>query len=226
MCPRRWANTAAPQRPGLFRIRQSQKVRTAGNWRLLRRLMDVSDHTVLGLLPDPSRRGIVRGRCFGRRDVVAHHGQLGEGQQNVDRCRTPDNCGIRRPGAVNWLRREIVWQCAQWLRPADCSPGTARGESPRSSFVHSLATTVLKLRPNCECCDRDLPPDSEVARICSFECTFCAPCADTALKGVCPNCGGELVPRPRRPAAKLDRFPASTERVHKSQGCDQAGSGQ
>jgi uncharacterized protein len=82
---------------------------------------------------------------------------------------------------------------------------------------------MLQLRPNCECCDRDLQPNSELARICSFECTFCAQCADTVLGGICPNCGGELVPRPRRPAEKLDRFPASTERVLKPRECGKAG---
>ena len=79
--------------------------------------------------------------------------------------------------------------------------------------------TMLQLRPNCECCNRDLPPESADARICSFECTFCADCAGTKLSGRCPNCGGELVARPRRPADKLARFPASTERVFKPQGC-------
>jgi hypothetical protein len=74
---------------------------------------------------------------------------------------------------------------------------------------------MLTLRPNCECCDRDLPPDSAEARICSFECTFCAACAETRLGGRCPNCGGNLVERPIRPAAALARFPASTERVVK-----------
>jgi hypothetical protein len=78
---------------------------------------------------------------------------------------------------------------------------------------------MLQLRPNCECCDRDLAPESAEARICSFECTFCAACAADVLRGRCPNCGGELLPRPRRPAAKLERFPASTERVFKPDGC-------
>jgi hypothetical protein len=81
---------------------------------------------------------------------------------------------------------------------------------------------MLELRPGCECCDRDLPPDSTEARICSFECTFCADCATTVLAGLCPNCGGELVTRPRRPAGKLDRYPASTNRVHQPRGCEQA----
>lgn len=74
---------------------------------------------------------------------------------------------------------------------------------------------MLALRPNCECCDRDLAPDAPGAMICSFECTFCAPCAETRLGGRCPNCGGGLVPRPARPAALLAAFPASQERVKK-----------
>jgi hypothetical protein len=78
---------------------------------------------------------------------------------------------------------------------------------------------MLQLRPSCECCDSDLPPDAANAMICSFECTFCKSCADTKLHGICPNCGGDLVRRPRRPAAKLLKYPASTERVHKPQGC-------
>ena len=77
---------------------------------------------------------------------------------------------------------------------------------------------MLQLRPNCECCDRDLPPDSAQARICTFECTFCADCADAVFGGICPNCGGNLVPRPIRPAAKLAKYPASIERVRKAHG--------
>jgi hypothetical protein len=78
---------------------------------------------------------------------------------------------------------------------------------------------MLQLRPGCECCDRDLPPDSPHARICSFECTFCMQCAELKLSGTCPNCGGELVPRPRRPAAKLAESPATLQRVYKPLGC-------
>lgn len=81
---------------------------------------------------------------------------------------------------------------------------------------------MLQLRPNCECCDRDLPPESTDARICSFECTFCATCAEVTLKGICPNCGGELVARPRRPAHELVNNPASTQRVYKPAGCGKA----
>ena len=78
---------------------------------------------------------------------------------------------------------------------------------------------MLELKPNCECCNRDLPPDSLDAMMCSFECTFCTTCAQTVLEGICPNCGGELVRRPIRPAAKLAKYPASTERVYKPEGC-------
>jgi hypothetical protein len=81
---------------------------------------------------------------------------------------------------------------------------------------------MLQLRPNCECCDRDLPPESTEAVICSFECTFCTACAAQVLGGRCPNCGGELVRRPIRPKEKLAKFPASTERKVKKQGCQAA----
>ena len=74
---------------------------------------------------------------------------------------------------------------------------------------------MLALLPNCECCDRDLPPESAEARICTFECTFCADCTDNRLGGTCPNCGGNLAPRPIRPAQLLGKYPASTERVLK-----------
>lgn len=77
---------------------------------------------------------------------------------------------------------------------------------------------MLELRPNCELCDCDLPPDSDSARICTYECTFCAPCAADVLLGVCPNCGGNLVPRPIRPAQSwrpgtgLAHHPAGSKR--------------
>ena len=77
---------------------------------------------------------------------------------------------------------------------------------------------MLELRPNCECCDRDLPPDAE-AWICSFECTWCTTCKDEVWHGVCPNCGGELVRRPVRPAGKLAANPPSTKRVYRADPC-------
>ena len=58
---------------------------------------------------------------------------------------------------------------------------------------------MLALRPNCELCDVDLPPSAPNARICSYECTFCADCVENTLHNVCPNCGGGFVPRPIRP---------------------------
>ena len=78
---------------------------------------------------------------------------------------------------------------------------------------------MLELRPACECCGRDLPPESGDALICSFECTFCRECAHGTLHGRCPNCGGELTARPRRAAEHLAKHPASTRRVVKPEGC-------
>ena len=60
----------------------------------------------------------------------------------------------------------------------------------------------LELRPNCEYCDRDLPPESGLAMICTYECTFCADCVERHLNNVCPNCGGGFSPRPIRPATE------------------------
>lgn len=86
---------------------------------------------------------------------------------------------------------------------------------------------ALELRPNCECCDRDLPPSSIDARICSFECTFCADCVETTLDDVCPNCGGGFVPRPIRPVnewrpgVSLAGRPPSNRRVHLSYSLDE-----
>ncbi len=74
---------------------------------------------------------------------------------------------------------------------------------------------MLELRPNCEHCDRDLPPDSPDARICTYECTFCKDCVATVHHGVCPNCGGDFQPRPIRPPAALRLHPAGTLRHHR-----------
>lgn len=78
---------------------------------------------------------------------------------------------------------------------------------------------MLELRPCCECCGYDLPPESDQAVICSFECTFCADCANGKLNHHCPNCGGNLVTRPIRPASLLGKYPPSTKRVVKEAGC-------
>jgi hypothetical protein len=85
---------------------------------------------------------------------------------------------------------------------------------------------ALELRPNCEYCDKDLPPDSTEARICSFECTFCATCVEHILRNVCPNCGGGFAPRPIRPAKEwrpglsIAKRPPSTKRIHLSYGAE------
>lgn len=78
---------------------------------------------------------------------------------------------------------------------------------------------MLELRPNCECCNVDLPPESTDAFICTFECTFCRGCREALPGKRCPNCGGDLVQRPVRPAEKLVKSPASTVRVLKPEGC-------
>jgi|SRR4051794_37034058 hypothetical protein len=76
---------------------------------------------------------------------------------------------------------------------------------------------MLELRPTCENCNKPLPPNSREARVCSYECTFCAQCVDEVLGNVCPNCGGGFVPRPVRPARNwrdnnyLGKDPASTK---------------
>lgn len=82
--------------------------------------------------------------------------------------------------------------------------------------------SMLELRPNCELCDKDLPPESAEARICTYECTYCADCATGSLRNVCPKCGGGFERRPVRPRRSwnpdrrlgLGVHPASTRRVH------------
>jgi uncharacterized protein len=81
---------------------------------------------------------------------------------------------------------------------------------------------MLELRPNCEYCDKDLPPTATDARICTYECTFCTDCVGKHLHNVCPNCGGNLTPRPIRPVTErrsglsVRNQPPSSERVHLS----------
>jgi uncharacterized protein len=89
-----------------------------------------------------------------------------------------------------------------------------------ASPSHHETAMALQLRPNCEYCDKDLPPASMDARICSYECTFCADCVETKLHNVCPNCGGGFVSRPIRPAREwlpgvsVQKHPPSDKRVH------------
>jgi hypothetical protein len=81
---------------------------------------------------------------------------------------------------------------------------------------------MLQLRPNCELCDRDLPPHSHEAMICTYECTYCKDCVEKVLHNVCPTCAGGFVPRPIRPQKAwrdtltlgLVNNPASQTRVH------------
>ena len=86
---------------------------------------------------------------------------------------------------------------------------------------------ALQLRPNCEYCDKDLPPNAMDARICSYECTFCADCVEGVLLNVCPNCCGGFAPRPIRPATEwrpglsVEKRPASKVRVHLSYSVDE-----
>lgn len=79
---------------------------------------------------------------------------------------------------------------------------------------------MLALRPNCEGCDKDLPPSSTEACICTYECTFCRDCVDNILRNVCPNCGGGFAARPIRPQKEYRKGlsvtcqPASIKRVN------------
>ena len=80
---------------------------------------------------------------------------------------------------------------------------------------------MLELRPNCEHCSKALPPASLEARICSYECTFCASCVKNVINNVCPNCGGGFVQRPIRPSVDrkggnfLGKDPATTKIKHR-----------
>ena len=74
---------------------------------------------------------------------------------------------------------------------------------------------MLKIRPSCEHCDKDLPFDAKDAMICTFECTFCADCVENVLHQICPNCGGEFEKRPIRPKEKLQQYPVATQRIFK-----------
>jgi uncharacterized protein len=102
---------------------------------------------------------------------------------------------------------------------------SARFEMISVSF-EDMTIMALQLRPNCEYCDKDLPPNSTEARICSYECTFCADCVETKIENVCPNCGGGFAPRPIRPAQEwrpglsVAKRPPSDKRVHLSYGLE------
>jgi hypothetical protein len=124
---------------------------------------------------------------------------------------------VDRIGAVCPLKKALAGKCG-------LSSFMTVGRAPIvfRSRTNSKERQMLELRPNCELCDCDLPPDSAKARICSYECTYCADCVDTVLGNVCPKCGGDFQPRPIRPrkAWRADRslglgqHPASVKRVH------------
>src|SRR5262249_61055804 len=97
--------------------------------------------------------------------------------------------GIKKTG------RRAAWPVPSGLRRPASQLETMRGLATMPSGAN-----MLELRPTCEHCNKALPPDSLEARICSYECTFCATCADDLLGNVCPNCGGGFAPRPVRPA--------------------------
>jgi hypothetical protein len=106
-------------------------------------------------------------------------------------------------------------------------PFSVQFASIRASLSGQYESTMaLELRPNCEYCDKDLPPRSAEARICTFECTFCAACVENKLCNVCPNCGGGFVLRPIRPVTEwrpglsIEKRPPSNTRVHLSYSLD------
>ncbi len=125
----------------------------------------------------------------------------------------------RRALGLRHARYIVVAMEAVGHRPS--VPPARRAVNPGAA-ARAYDPGMLELRPSCECCDRDLPPDSPDARICTYECTFCADCVEERLGGVCPNCGGGFERRPVRPAAMLAKDPASTVRVFAPEGCEAA----
>jgi len=89
-------------------------------------------------------------------------------------------------------------------------PGAEEGEA---CGIVPGGSSMLEMRPDCESCGADLPPDSRDARICSFECTFCVRCVEEVLHGVCPNCGGTFSERPTRTGGMLERRPGASRRT-------------
>ena len=176
----------------------------------------------------PGAVNLLRGKMTARRmaDWACRHGMFvvycaGPHCNGADRAGgAPREPGTARQGDDRWRdgmgrrglrlrhRREPVRKAAaDTERPQRGSEVRGRVRGRRGVIPVALA-----LRPNCECCDCDLPNGDPRARICTFECTFCADCATGRFDGRCPNCGGDLVLRPTRPAAMLARFPAQEER--------------
>ncbi len=123
-----------------------------------------------------------------------------------------DNVALLQRWVLHWEGLGVAWR--------SCRSRPARTPAPPSRHCSTRTPRMLELRPNCECCGRDLPPDSTQAMICTFECTWCRDCAATRLpNGVCPNCQGNLVPRPIRPAAMLARHPPTGKRLVRPERC-------
>ncbi|MBK9478936.1 MAG: DUF1272 domain-containing protein [Bacteroidetes bacterium] len=70
---------------------------------------------------------------------------------------------------------------------------------------------MLRMKPNCEQCGKMLSFESDEARICSYECTYCSHCVDDLFKGICPNCGGNFEKRPKRKISEMNRNPIITQ---------------
>jgi hypothetical protein len=131
----------------------------------------------------------------------------------------PPHPGGRRPSQLSSRPRLIgqwplpVAGSREFARPGRCDGGQHWNGCLLDAPLPVDTGHMLELRPNCECCDRDLDPASPDVLICTYECTWCRDCAENILRGVCPNCGGELVRRPIRPAQLLTVNPPSTKRV-------------
>jgi uncharacterized protein len=131
------------------------------------------------------------------------------------RRRQPESMRCCLSRSRNWQRISCWKKRRPWLPLVETGAAAL-------ALTEPTRLDMLELRPNCECCDKDLPPESTEALICTFECTFCAVCNGQSLHGSCPNCGGNLVARPVRPARLLEKYPASTVRTVKPGGCAQA----
>jgi uncharacterized protein len=146
----------------------------------------------------------------------------------------PDQYGLQhdRHQSDQVARRSVMLSCAQ-TAALSASAGRADVIRERRFCIGCIllpsvmeVRMALQLRPNCEYCDKNLPPDTLTARICSYECTFCADCVEKKLQNVCPNCGGGFTERPIRPAMEwrpglsLAKRPPSTVRVHLSYSLD------
>ena len=153
-------------------------------------------------------------------EPVRHRQQRADAASERGACALLDRArphqGEREAAAGRAAAQLSAWRKSRELRPPH------RGTALRHCAGQTISETTmaLQLRPNCESCDKDLPPAATDARICSYECTFCADCVETRLFNVCPNCGGGFAPRPIRPAhewrpgACVTKQLPSDKRVH------------